>query len=585
MSGAVDNAAAYRLGRGVAIPMRDGVALSADVWTPEGEGPWPTLLQRLPYDRSNSFQAQHIAALEVVRAVDAGFAVVLQDTRGRYASGGSFAPFVHEAPDGEDTIAWLREQPFCDGTVGMYGASYNGATQLLAASRAPRGLRAIAPQLTGADYRDGWTYRGGALQLGFVLLWIVESLAPPDVARMEPGPERAAAERALAELQADPAAAFARLPLASPDLTLLAPYAAEWLRGPAPSRYWEEISPASRYGAFDVAALHVAGWHDIFLEGSLRNYVGLRSGAATAWARDHQHLVIGPWSHGNPSDWQGDRWHGYAGAIGALDPTAMQLELFAAALAGRPPELPRVRLFTTGVDRWREEDEWPLARARERVLHLRSDGDAAGAGGTLADAPPSGAEPPDRWISDPLDPVPSAGGATFLPGPLLGRNSGPKRQEAIEARADVLTYTSAPLPADLEVTGEVVLELHAASSASDCDWTARLVDVEPDGAAYGIVDGILRARWRHGWERPVALEPDRPELFRVVLGTISHVFRAGHRLRLQVASSNFPRFDRNPQQLVAVERATRADFRVARQTVLHTAERPSRLLLPVVECR
>lgn len=588
MSDLITDTAAYGLERGVAISMRDGVVLRADVLTPGGAGPWPTLLQRLPYDRSSSFQAQHIAGLEAVRAVDAGFAVVIQDTRGRFASGGGFTPFVHEAADGEDTIAWLREQPFCDGTVGMYGASYVGATQLLAATRAPEGLRAIAPQLTGADYRDGWTYRGGALQLGFVLLWILESLAPVDLARLDPGPERAAAERALAELQADPRAAFARLPLASEELALLAPYAEQWLRGPQPSDHWEAISPARRYGAMDVAGLHIAGWHDIFLEGSLRNYTGLRTGAASPWAREHQYLVVGPWSHGNPSDWQGDRWHGYEAAIGALDPTAMQLELLGAALAGRTPELPRVRLFTTGIDRWREEDDWPLLRAGERALYLHSGGEAATApaDGTLDDAPPSADEPPDRWRSDPSDPVPTAGGATFLPGPLLGRNSGPKRQEAVEARPDVATYTSAPLPADLEVTGEVVLELHAASSGTDCDWVARLVDVEPDGAAYGVVDGILRARYRHGTERPLALTPGRPEVFRVVLGTISHAFRAGHRLRLQVASSNFPRFDRNPQQFaVAPAAATRAQLRTAEQTVFHSSDRPSRLLLPVVPCR
>jgi putative CocE/NonD family hydrolase len=319
-----------------------------------------------------------------------------------------------------------------------------------------------------------------------------------------------------------------------------------------------------------VPALHIAGTSDIFCEGSLAAYRAMRGGPAG----DGQYLVLGPWSHGNTTDWQGERWLGYDAASAALDLTGLQLEFFRAVLDGRAPDMPRVRYFATGADEWREAADWPVPGTEQVALHLR-------AGGRLAAAAPDGEEVPDSYVSDPRDPVPTTGGATFLPGLLMARNSGHRSQTEVERRPDVLVYTGLPLRHDIEVTGEVVLELWAASSATDCDWTARLCDVAPDGTSIGIVDGILRSRYRGGSD-PEPLEPGRPECFTVVLGSTSHVFRVGHAVRLQVASSNHPRFDRNPQQLVDPVTATEADLVVAEQTVFHDAPRPSRLLLPTV---
>ncbi|MGA5757745.1 CocE/NonD family hydrolase [Nonomuraea bangladeshensis] len=574
-----------RVERGVAVPMRDGTVLRADVWHPAEGGPWPTLLQRLPYDKSSSFMAQHIVGLEPLQAVEAGFAVVVQDTRGRYSSGGGFNPYLDETEDGLDTIAWVRTQPFCDGQVGMYGASYIGATQLLAARAAPEGLIAIAPQLTAAEYHDVWSYSGGALQLGFLLLWIAESLAPVDLLRRPAGPERDRAQATLLEILRDPHAAYTRLPLDRDELAELAPYYREWLSHPDRDVFWQLIDPSGAHGRMNVAGLHIGGWHDIFLPGTLRNYAGLRSHAPSEWARQNQHLIVGPWAHGNLGDYQGDLWYGYGGASAALDLTATHLEFFRAAAEGRPAELPPVKIFVMGANAWREEMEWPLSRAKDTAFYLRSGGGAnsAAGDGRLDRAAPSPDEPADHYLADPANPVPTAGGATFLPGVLFGRNSGQKEQSAVERRQDVLVYTSPPLESDLEVTGEVVIELHAASSAEDCDWTARLVDVHPDSTAYGVVDGILRARYRHGTDRQVPLTPGEPELFRFPLGSTSQVFKAGHRIRLQVASSNFPRFDRNPQQWTPVATAREEDLRPARQTVFHDGLRASRLILPVIE--
>ena len=289
-------------------------------------------------------------------------------------------------------------------------------------------------------------------------------------------------------------------------------------------------------------------------------------------ARDGQYLIIGPWSHGNISDWQGDQWMGYAAAATELNLTNLQLTFFSAVLDGRRPDLPRVTYFTSGINQWRTADDWPPP-GELTALYL--------AGGRALSWAPETTAGADRYESNNLDPVPTVGGASFLPGLLMGNNSGPKDQSIVEARDDVLVYRGDVLKSPVEVTGLVTLELWASSSATDCDWTARLVDVDQFGHAIGIVDGILRARYRHGVQA-TPLTSDKPELFPIELGHISHLFLGGHRVGLQIASSNFPRFDRNPQQMIDPVTATAEDFVVAHQTVFRGKTRPSRLLLPVV---
>jgi uncharacterized protein len=561
----------YTMLRDVRVPMRDGVELATDVYVPGGAGPCPTVLQRTPYDRTDPFGTQFICQMTVVRALDAGFAVVLQDTRGRFGSKGTFDPFVHEGADGEDTVAWIRTQDFSDGRVVSNGASYVGATQMLLAMQGAEGHVAMAPFLTTGDYHQHWTYRDGALQLGLVYLWITEALGPADMVTRQL-PVDHPAQRTLRGLLGDPRGAMGRLPLLSDELVELAPYLADWLGNPTPGPWWTARTPLEHAEDIRTPALHIAGFNDVFLDGSLRSYQTLRRDGATPEVRDGQYLVIGPWSHGNIGDWQGDQWHGYDAAAPAMDLTGMQLEFFTAVLAGRRPELPRVRYFTSGVNEWRTADEWPPP-AVETVLHLASEGRLT--------ATPEDTGGGDQYVSDTLDPVPTTGGATFLPGILVNRNDGPKSQEAVEARADVLVYRSDVLTEPVEVTGPVTLELWASSSATDCDWTARLTDVDESERSIGIVDGILRARYRSG-SQPRALRPSEVECFRIELGATSHVFAAGHRVGLQIASSNFPRFDRNPQQMVEPVRATADDFVVAEQTVVRGGANPSRLLLPVL---
>ncbi|HEY8584697.1 MAG TPA: CocE/NonD family hydrolase, partial [Capillimicrobium sp.] len=512
--------------------------------------------------------------------------VVLQDTRGRYASDGAFDPFADERDDGADTIAWVTGQPFSDGSVCMYGSSYVGATQLLAAGGAPPALRAVAPAVTASEYLEGWTYQGGALQLGFALHWALGSLGGGTVmTRLMRGEDLGAIPAELNRTLGDMWPAYERLPLTDQQLLQqLCPAYFDWLQRPQPDERWRALAPSERYAQTAVPALHIGGWSDIFIDGTLRNYAGLRAHAATAEARAGQRLLVGPWAHGNPHDVVGELDFGPGASQLALDMTAVHLDFFERVLSGRGFDTPPVRIFVMGADRWRDEDEWPIARTRHERLHLRGAGRANGAGGDgrLAPEPADTSEPPDRYVYDPRQPVPTVGGATLMPSPLIGKHSGPRDQREVEARRDVLVYTSDPLPRDTEVTGTVTATLTVASSAVDTDFTAKLVDVHPDGRAISVVDGIQRARYRDGLDRPRLLEPGRPERLTVVLGATSMLFRAGHRIRLEVSSSNFPRFDRHPNVGGDLHAVTDADLVPAQQTVFHDAERPSYLELPVV---
>ncbi|WP_268904438.1 CocE/NonD family hydrolase [Devosia aurantiaca] len=310
----------FRILDSVEIPMRDGTILRANVWLPGEAGNWPVLLQRTAYRKDDAFGTQYISALEFMAALRRGYAIVVQDTRGRYASDGAFVPFANEAQDGVDTITWLRQQRFCNGQVMMFGGSYVGATQVLAASAHPEGLIAVSPHLTTARHGESWTYRGGTHELAFLLLWIIESLGPEDLQRrMKDMPEADAkrATRALAELQRDPQAAFSRLPILDDDLVALAPYAATWFDAARAASAAQDLEHLDALRSSDVPFLITPGWNDLFVEGAIELFETVRSRHNHAEdVRDR--LIIGPWSHGNPSDWQGDFWLGYAASTATL---------------------------------------------------------------------------------------------------------------------------------------------------------------------------------------------------------------------------------------------------------------------------
>jgi uncharacterized protein len=553
------NARAYEavIEQNVGAAMRDGVALRADVYRPKAEGRFPVILQRTPYNKAQGLEFG-------MRSAEAGYVAVIQDVRGRFASGGEWYPFRHEAADGYDSVEWAAALPYSNGKVCLYGGSYVGVTVMLAASAHPPHLAAIFAVATGDNYYEGWTYRGGALQQWFVQTW-ASILARHTLERRTRENERF---RDWAnEL---PVSAYPMLPGVDPKS--LAPYYVDWLRHPSYDSYWKQW--ALDYSVIGVPGCHVGGWYDTFQSGTLANYQGLRKSASTEAARRAQRLIMGPWLHGSL----------LTSRTGELDfGSAARFEMGGQArawfdsvlnnsAAGKP-----VRLFVMGENVWRDEQEWPLARARETRYFLHSLGKAntlAGDGTLSPEAPRE--ETPDRFTYDPGDPVPTQGGPICC----TGRPAGVQDQRSVEARHDVLVYTTPAFGQDFEVTGPIAVDLYAASSAVDTDFTAKLVDVWPNGFAQNLTEGLLRARYRNSREKPEFLRPGAPARLRVEIGATSNVFRAGHRLRLEISSSNFPEFDRNLNTGEDNAFATKAVK--AANTIFHDTRRPSALILPVV---
>ncbi|MDY7100673.1 MAG: CocE/NonD family hydrolase [Actinomycetota bacterium] len=560
----------------VMVPMRDGVRLATDVRRLDGAAPGPALVVRTPYDKGRLSADTLLFDLE--RAVRAGYVVVTQDVRGRYRSEGSFDPHVQEEADGIDAFAWAAAQPWSDGTLGTFGPSYMGAAQWLPARRQPPALRAMAPSFTFSDSYEGCSYQGGAKVL-HDLRWAVADIVPAEVARRRARGELASGEEvALPDVDE----ALGELPLAShPAIGEYAGFYRDWLAHPTADDHWRRSAPCAGYDRILVPALNISGWYDIFLWSTFQNHLGMTRHGATGDARRHQRLVIGPWSHTNLTGRFPERDFGPGASAADIDLAGIQLRWFDRWLRGGPADGPPVLIFVMGADEWRAEDEWPLPDTEYRSFHLRSGGAANtrhGDGG-LSPEPP-GDEPADRFGFDPLDPVPTVGGQVILP----GRNAiGPRDQAVVEDREDVLVYTTPVLDRAVEVTGPVELVLFVSSSAPDTDLTSKLVDVGPDGRAMILTEGILRARYRRSATEPELLEPGAVHELRLNLWATSNVFLPGHRIRLEVSSSNFPRFDRNSNTggVIATEAADR--YRTAENRVHHDAAHPSRLVLPVID--
>jgi uncharacterized protein len=556
--------------------MRDGTVLRADVYRPQKAGSYPVLLQRTPYDKT---VAQQITYSHPVWYARRGYIVVVQDTRGRFASDGDFVPYVDEAFDTADTISWAAQLEGSNGRVATYGFSYPGANQLLGAAEQPEGLACIAPGFTGNDFYDGWTYVGGAFSLAFVVSWIEPLLGLPEAQR------RGDLEAAIA--LAAQATNFPGLYWTQPlrdfplfEQTGVAPYFFEWLEHDCRDDYWRALSIRERYDSIAVPALHFGGWYDTFVEGTVQNYAALAARAGDD-PRRAQRLVIGPWLHIPWAQLNGVRNFGDE-ARNTLD--ELQIEWFDHWLKGRggEPPGPPARLFVMGENRWRDFDAWPPPRVRIEEWHLRSSGRATSLSGDgeLSRERAGTGEPPDVYVYHPAMPVSSFGGRSCCVAEVAPM--GPLEQSFVEIRNDVLVYSTPVLERDVTVVGTVELVLHAATDAADTDWTAKLVDVDERGYAVNLCDGIVRARFRESLEQPTPIEPNRVYEYRIRVGSTANVFRKGHRIRLEVSSSNFPMFDINNNTGQRVGDATLLQARVATQAVFHDADRPSRLLLPVL---
>jgi uncharacterized protein len=548
-----------RLESDVQVPMRDGVRLATDIWIPRAQ-PAPVLLVRLPYGKSAlPGILSHALIPNVLELVGHGYAVAWQDCRGTFASGGEFSPIVNEADDGLDTIAWLRDQRWCDGNVGTYGGSYLGFTQWTASTRSPEGLRAQAPSITSPDfYAAPWYSEGGALSWHTLRSW--------------------------SALVSDPAAHLAVPPADQPLLAKEAPWLADYIAHPARDEYWQGVNADGRLDGVTVPTLHVGGWFDIFVNQTARTFTRMKTEGGSFDARQNQRLVIGPWDHLSQTGVYHDRQFGLAADATAFGITRAHVQFFdrwvrgqRAALEGTAP----VQIFVMGIDQWRNEPDWPIPGTSYTDYFLDGAGQAntSEGDGTLRTSPPE-AEARDSYLYDPARPVPTAGGRVMAPAALNA--VGPVDQRAVEERPDVLCYTTAALDEPVEVTGHLSLVLHVSSSAVDTDFTAKLVDVHPDGRALYLTDGILRARYRESLNRPQPLTQGERYEITVDLGVTANVFLPGHRIRLEVSSSNFPRFDRNTNTGGYIAGESAADAVPATNEVRHGPACPSRLVLPVI---
>lgn len=535
--------------RDVAVPMRDGVRLSANVFRPEAPGRYPTILVRTPYGKGSAISPNYAPFVE------RGYAVVVQDVRGRYASEGVFRPLEQEPADGGDTLDWIARQPWSDGKIGMLGGSYLGIVQWKVAALNNPHLKAIFPSVSGCDdYLDRFYSPGGAMKLGQRLLWMSENLCAP-------------------HFHPDFAKFVLHLPLRTADVAATGQTSSmfqEAVAHPAYDSFWKSISVREQLDKIRVPVFSVGGWFDNFVESDLLAYQRLRGNSGV------HRILIGPWPHNMAAKLDGVDF----GPKSDVPMRAIQLQWFDQFLKGKDTPLlsqPPVRIFVMGVNHWREEREWP-PRAHLQRFYLESRGRAntLAGDGQLRLRTPAGAA--DRFVFDPQDPVPTAGGAVCCNPKVFPW--GPRDQRAVEQRRDVLVYSTAPLPGDVEVVGPVRVVLYAATSARDTDFTAKLVDVLPDGRAQNLTDGILRLRYRQSLEKPELAQPGDIYKLTIDAGVTGNVFQKGHRIRIEISSSNFPRFDRNPNTGGPVADAT--ELRKATQTVYHDARRPSYLLLPVL---
>lgn len=528
-----------------AVPMRDGVRLSANVFRPAAPGRYPTILLRTPYDKGPDITPNFRSF------VDRGYALVVEDVRGRYGSEGNFEPLNQEIHDGDDTLNWIARQSWSNGNVGMYGGSYLGIAQWKAAMSHNPHLKAIFPYVSGDDdYRDRFYSTGGAMKLGHRLLWIEENLRPPD-------------------FQAPLFSSFIRmLPTRRADEVVTGHSVWLWQAAanhPTYDRFWKNSSVREHLPEIRVPVWSVGGWYDNYVESDLDAFATLSRLGRPA------RITIGPWPHVFTTPFANVSF----GKDAMVPLRPLQLKWFDRWVKGMASGVASndtahaVRIFVMGVNQWRDEDEWPPARSREVKFYL-------GAQGELSERPGRGGAP-DTFVYDPANPAPTVGGAVCCDNAVFPW--GPLDQREVERRRDVLTYTTSVLGSDVEVTGPIRVVLYASSSAVDTDFTAKLVDVFPGGEARILTDGILRARYRESLEAPKLMKPGTVYRLTIDAGVTSNVFRAGHRIRVEISSSNFPRFDRNPNTGRPV--GDEKELRKALQSVFHEGDRRSYVALPV----
>lgn len=561
------------------VPMRDGVLLATDLYRQADGSPAPVLVLRLPYDK------ERLVSPDIMLYVQAGYQVVIQDARGRFASQGDFQASGQESDDSADCYRWVVQQPWCNGRIGTLGTSYLGQVQWLSAPQMPTAVQALAVLLAPVDHYADIAYRGGVLNLGSMLFWCSMMALGEQGRRIAAG--RAAPEALQAQAQAlgNLADLYHELPLAGMShLQGVSPHYFDWVNHPTYDSFWRQID-ARRFAEIDKPVLHIGGWYDIFLNGTLQGYIGLRQGAPSPAARQRQKLIVGPWSHG--TNWTSsyhEMDYGLHASGEAVNLAGLQLRWMDRWVKGIENGIdlePPVRIFVMGINQWRNEPDWPLPDTHYTPYYLHSNGQANTVHGDGALSPePPGHEPPDTFVYDPHNPVPSIGGANLMP---FASTIGPRDQRSVELRDDVLVFSTPVLTSNLEVTGPITARLYVSSSAPDTDITCKLVDVHPDGRAMLLTDGILRLRYRHSFETPTLLQPGEIVPITIDLWSTANIFLAGHRLRIEVSSSCFPKFARNSNTGGDVATAGQEQYQPAANRIYHDADHPSYILLPLIE--
>lgn len=524
------------------VPMRDGVHLAAEIYRPDAPGKFPVLML-LRYFAEGKRQAEFFAPR--------GFVVALVSCRGRLGSEGTWVPYCNEPQDGFDAQQWLGQQPWSNGHIGTFGISYNAFTQTMPAPLASPFLKCLFP-VEGQQTNFGHLYNDGVMQLNVVFEFGLHTKQGGQIQKI---------------FRYDHPH-YRRLPLiAAVDDFPNVQHVKDWFKHCRYDEYWKSYGIKEKYPKIQAPAYFVTGWYDNLCHEGWRNFTGFRTQGGSQACRQGTKILVGPWAHG--------------GSYGYSELFDRQLRWYDYWLKDIPNGIdrePPIRIYVMGAEQWRDENEWPLKRTRFTKYFFASSGQAnsLGGDGKLQHSPPAADSTPDKFVYDPERPVYTLGGQVSTQPEVRGS----KDRRAAQERDDVLVYTSRPLPEDLEVTGPVAVKLYAASSAPNTDFTATLSDVHPDGRAIHICEGIRGVTFRESLENPTLIKPGRIYEYTIDLWETSMVFKAGHRLRVDVSSSNFPRFARN--QNTDLPLGTSAEIRTANQTIYHNAQHPSHILLPVI---
>lgn len=551
------------------VPMRDGVRLSADIYRPDAPGKFPALLLRTYWGKHEPGKMRM-----ALYFANRGYAVVMEDVRGRFDSGGVWTPYIHEPLDGYDTQMWVGKQLWCNGKIGTFGESYDGFTQLMPAPLRSPYVKCMVP-FACQQTNFGHLYNDGVLQIGTVFtagLFMVGHTMQPTIGGVYgSGLELFNWNDVLK-----------RLPLITAlDFISDVPWVKDWIRHDRFSEYWDSYGIKDKYRDIQAPAYFVTGWYDNLVHQTWINFQGFRKEGGSEAARRGTRIIVGPWVHGGAAP--DKNWPVQFGADANIDLNDLHVRWYDAWLKQQKNDFDNtdpIRIFVMGANHWRSEKEWPLARTKWTSYYLASSGAANSlhGNGVLRTVKTLGGDAKeDHFTYDPDHPVPTIAGQIAI----FPKIWGPRDRRSVQERKDVLVYTTEPLSRDLEVTGPVKAKIFAATTAVDTDFTATLSDVYPNGQAIHLCEGIRGVRFRDSLENPTPVQPGKVYEYTIDLWETSNVFKAGHRIRLEVSSSNFPRFARN--QNTGNPFGMSADVKIAQQTIYHNAAYPSEVILPVIE--